>query len=170
MKRLFVCAAILAAGLAGMTGCNPESTTDRDDTNVYADGQEGKDEHDHEHADKLVWVKKDVENSGFTISLGQHGDHFHIGDMIEPAATIQKDGQDVADAEVYNSLVSSDGATVLVEEVKTVYEPKTADEPAHYAQGGLKIPEGAQKFLIRFRIKLPGVEQEQTLEIEGSAH
>jgi hypothetical protein len=41
---------------------------------------------------------------------------------------------------------------VLAKEVATVYEPPTAAEPAHYAQGALAIPKGAKKVFIRFRI------------------
>jgi hypothetical protein len=51
--------------------------------------------------------------------------------------------------------VSADGKTVLAKEVATVYEPPTADEPAHYAQGALAIPEGSKKVAIRFRIVSP---------------
>ena len=78
--------------------------------------------------------------------------------MIEP--------EDVADAVVFNSLIADDGVAVLAEEKPTVFEPKTEDEPAHYAQGALLIPKKAKKYVIRFRIKLPGIDAESAYDIE----
>ncbi|MDG1896162.1 MAG: hypothetical protein P8J37_14765 [Fuerstiella sp.] len=121
--------------------------------------------HTHGDADKLVWVQSDIEDGEFLISLGHHGEHFHGGDEIEPAVSISKDGEDVSNAVVHNSIVNEDGEAVLCEEQATVFEPKTDEEPAHYAQGGLTIPKETPKFLIRLRIQLPGVDAESTHDI-----
>ncbi len=121
--------------------------------------------HSHEGDDALVWVEEGVEHAGFVLALGHHGKHLHAASFVEPAVSITRDGADVADAQVFNSLVSADGETVIREEAATVYEPKTDEEPAHYAQGKLHLPKGAQEFLIRFRIVLPETDDELTREI-----
>ncbi len=163
---------IVMAACIVLSGCQPDSDAAGESKgSVYANDNKDNDHgHSHDQNDALHWAKKDVEQDGFAISLGHHGKHFHIGDAIEPAVMIVRDGKVVADAEVYNSLVSADGQTILVEEVKTVFEPETGTEPAHYAQASLKIPEGAEKFRIRYRIKLPGIAEDASMDIEASAH
>ena len=47
---------------------------------------------------------------------------------------------------------------------RTIYEPPTSDEPAHYAQGALKIPAGTREAMIRYRIVLPGSKEERTFD------
>lgn len=112
--------------------------------------------HSHSGDDALVWEQQDIEHEGYSIMLGHHGEHLHADEGVEPAVSITKDGEAVADAQVFNALVSADAATVVAEEVATVYEPETDEEPAHYAQGELMIPAGVDKIVIRFRIVLPG--------------
>lgn len=130
-----------------------------DGTNYSGNVSHSHDDHGHTHShtgdDALVW-EQDVEHAGYVIKLGHHGEHLHAGEEVEPAVSIEKDGEPVADAQVFNALASADGAAVVADEVATVYEPPTAEEPAHYAQGGLTIPAGADKVVIRFRILLPG--------------
>ncbi|MBT4864972.1 MAG: hypothetical protein HON53_07640 [Planctomycetaceae bacterium] len=121
--------------------------------------------HSHEGGDALVWVEEDVEHEGFVLALGHHGKHLHAAEFVEPAVSITRDGAAVADAKVFNSLVSADGEEVIREEVPTIYEPETEDEPAHYAQGKLHLPKGSAQFIIRFRIELPGVKEELTRDI-----
>jgi hypothetical protein len=65
-------------------------------------------------------------------------------------------GHFIIDSYVYNSLWSEDGKTLLAEDVRTIYEPPTAEEPAHYAQGELNIPSDAKNVVIRFRVMLSG--------------
>lgn len=115
---------------------------------------EGASGHSHSHGedDALVWVGEPIEHQGFVIKLGHHGKHLHAGEEVEAAVSITKVGEPVSDAKVYNALVSADGATVLAEEVGTVYEPTTEEEPAHYAQGGLMIPAGTKEAKLQFRI------------------
>jgi hypothetical protein len=99
----------------------------------------------HGDADKLVWVRSDIEDGEFLISLGHHGEHFHGADEIEPAVSISRGGEDVSKAVVHNSIVVEEGETVLCEEQATVFEPRTDEEPAHYAQGCLTIPKEAAR-------------------------
>lgn len=112
--------------------------------------------HSHEGGDALVWTREKIEHKGFSITLGHHGHRVLAGRKVEPAVAILRDGTDIADAKVFNSLVSVDDDKVLAEEVATVYEPKTDAEPAHYAQGGLNVPEKLERVIIRYRILLPG--------------
>lgn len=119
-------------------------------------GHDHSDAHDHSHAagDALKW-EKELDEQGFQIAVGYHGEKLVAGQDIEPAVKIIRDGQPVADAKVFNALLAENGQKVLVEEVATVYEPPTEDEPAHYAQGSLKVPTGVQKAVLRYRIVLP---------------
>jgi hypothetical protein len=131
--------------------------------NINGKQYRGAIEHGHDHAgghhhegdDTLVWQRQDIQHAGYVISLGHHSKVLHAGEPVEPAVSISRDGQPVSDAQVFNSLWSGDGKTALAEEVRTVYEPPTAEEPAHYAQGGLKIPSDATNVVIRYRIVLP---------------
>lgn len=120
--------------------------------------------HTHGEDDALVWEGDPVEHAGTTILLGHHGKHLHAGEEVEPAVSIVREDGPVADAKVFNALLSADGKTVLAEEVATVYEPTTDEEPAHYAQGSLVVPEDVKKVIIRFRIVLTG-EDAKTLDV-----
>lgn len=122
--------------------------------------------HSHSHAgdDALVW-RKQVDGEDFNIALGHHGQTLHAGHTVEPAVGITRQGQPVADAQVFNALLSADGGTVLAEEAATVYEPPTSSEPAHYAQGALRLPTDSQRVVIRYRILLPGVGGEKTFDV-----
>lgn len=102
--------------------------------------------------DSLVWEGEPKEHAGLTIKLGHHSKLLHAGQEVEPAVSITRDGADVSDAKVFNALFSADGKAELAKEVATVYEPKTEEEPAHYAQGALAIPKDVAKVIIRFRI------------------
>jgi len=62
---------------------------------------------------------------------------------------ITRNGEPVSDAKVFNSLMSADGETALADEVPTVFEPTTEEEPAHFAQGLLPIPKDVKKRLFR---------------------
>jgi len=135
-----VCATSLA-----IAGCNKTTKTDTT----------GKTNEEHDH-DKLVWDTEGIEESGYRIDLGKHGDHVDAGFGFEPAVVITKDGTDVDDAEVFVALLSDDKKTVLAEEVQAEFEPRTDDEPAHYAKAELKVPNTPPKMVIRYRIKLPG--------------
>ena len=86
--------------------------------------------------DVLTW-SKELKEQGYDISLGYHGTGLLAGGKVEPAVQITRDGKPVADAKVFNALLEANGKTVLAEEVATVYEPPSGDEPSHYAQGAL---------------------------------
>jgi hypothetical protein len=131
-------------------------------------------EHDHNHAeghshshgadDALMW-RQELDEQGYHIALGHHGRTLRAGHEVEPAVQITREDRPVADAQVYNALLSSDARTVLANEAATVYEPPTSEEPAHYAQGALKIPADARKVVIRYRIVLPEGSGERTFDV-----
>lgn len=124
-------------------------------------------DHGHTHTgdDALVWGQSDILHEGFTLQLGHHSRTLHAGASVEPAVGITRDGQPVADAKVFNSLLAAEGGAVLATEVPTVYEPPTAEEPAHYAQGELSIPAGTTSGVIHFRIALPGIADEAQFDL-----
>lgn len=111
--------------------------------------------HSHTGDDALIWRQEGVKEGEYTIALGHHGKELHAGEPVEPAIMVTKGGQDVADAKVFNALLAEDGETVVADEKPTVYEPKTEEEPAHYAQGELTVPKDAKKVVLRYRIVLP---------------
>ena len=113
--------------------------------------------------DTLIW-KKQVTEGDFAIALGHHGSQLLAGTGVEPAVQITREGQPVDNAKVFNALLDAD-RDVLAVEVPTVYEPPTADEPAHYAQGALRIPPGTREAIIRFRIVLPENKGEHTFDV-----
>ncbi|MEX0612533.1 MAG: hypothetical protein WD738_18855 [Pirellulales bacterium] len=131
-------------------------------------------EHDHDHADghghshagddALMW-RQEIDEQGYHIALGHHGRTLAAGHEVEPAVQITRDGQPVADAQVFNALLAGDGKTVLSDEAATVYEPPTSEEPAHYAQGALKIPADTRQVVIRYRIVLPEGSGERTFDV-----
>jgi hypothetical protein len=114
-----------------------------------------------------LW-KKVVNEEGYEISLGHHGITLLAGGKVEPAVQIKRDGKPVADAKVFNALLEANGTTVLAEEVPTVYEPPSGEEPSHYAQGSLKIPPGTREAVIRLRILLPEGKGEKTYDVPVS--
>jgi hypothetical protein len=120
--------------------------------------------HGHSDADVLMW-RKEVNEQGYTIALGHHGVTLLAGSTVEPAVQITREGKPVADAKVFNALLDADGETILAEEAATVYEPPTSDEPAHYAQGALKIPPKTRQGTLRFRIVLPDGKGEHTYDV-----
>lgn len=128
----------------------------------FAEAAHGEHGHAHGHThgadDALVWEGEPKSHAGTTILIGHHAKVLHAGAEVEPAVSIMRDGKAVADAKVFNSLLSEDGQSVLAKEMPTVYEPESADEPAHYAQGGLMIPKDIKKVVIRFRIEIPGTD------------
>jgi len=114
--------------------------------------------------DALTWSKA-IKEQGYDISLGYHGSALLAGRKVEPAVQITRDGKPVADAKVFNALLEANGKTMLAEEVATVYEPPSSDEPSHYAQGPLKIPPGTREAVLRFRIVFPEGKGERTYDV-----
>jgi hypothetical protein len=123
--------------------------------------------HSHAADDALIW-RKELKAGGYDIALGHHGISLLAGAEVEPAVRISHEGQPVADAKAFTALLAENGRTVLANEVSTVYEPPTDDEPAHYAQGRLKIPPGTRQAAIRYRIVLPDNKTEYTFDFPVS--
>lgn len=112
----------------------------------------------------LVW-RQELNEADYKIALGHHGVVIMAGSELEPAVLLTRGGEPVADAKVFNSLLDADGDSVLAEEVAAVYEPPAGEEPAHYAQGGLKIPPGTREAILRFRIVLPNGGGERSFDV-----
>ncbi|HEX6985805.1 MAG TPA: hypothetical protein VF170_10520 [Planctomycetaceae bacterium] len=138
--------------VAKMGGRSYNAAIEHSHDHGHAHGGHG---HSHTGDDALVWRQEGVKEGDYTIALGHHGTELHAGEAVEPAVMVRKGGEDVADAKVFNALLAADGETVVSEEKPTVYEPKTAEEPAHYAQGELAVPADAKKVVLRFRVVLP---------------
>jgi hypothetical protein len=179
-------AALVLSTSVWLTGCGESdstTTTAPTDSGTHADHDDadhaGHDDADHGHGhghdgdDALVWGST-VEHAGFQLQLGHHSTKLFARSRIEPAVGISKDGAAVGDAQVFNALVATADGAVLAAEVPTVYKPESADEPAHYAQGGLSVPANATDGIIRFRIVFPGDAGEQTFDLpvkfEPAAH
>ena len=160
---LILSVAFLAGGLT--VGCDGGAAGPSADTHPVDDTGNAADVHVHEGDDVLFWQREGIEAHGYELRLGHHGINIHAGHRLEPAVSITRSGEPVADAQVFNSLVSRDGQQVLVAEVATVYEPPTAEEEAHYAQGGLDVPEGIVRVTIRYRIVLPDGTGEETYDV-----
>jgi hypothetical protein len=111
------------------------------------------DEHAHVASNVLLW-HEDVGFEGNTIRLGQHGLVVQSGTELEPAVSIDRNGQPVSDAKVYASLLDGNGEKILAQQQQAIFEPATEEEPAHYAQDFLFVPEDAKKVTIRYRIEL----------------
>lgn len=119
--------------------------------------------HEHGHSDELVWPKKDIEFEGYVVTLGHHGSHFHAGDSIEPAIMLTKDGEDIGDAKTSCSLLDAGGNSLA--QADMIYEPKTDEEPAHYAQGELKFPAEPQTYKIEFTVMAGDKEFKDSIKI-----
>lgn len=112
-----------------------------------------------------VWVEKEIEHAGMTLSLGYRGDAPQAGKAFEPVAMITRDGRPVADAMVFVSLL--DGAEADAgEDQATVYEISQDRKAGHYAQGELQAPAGAQSCTVRFRIVFADAQEDWTRDVE----
>lgn len=112
-----------------------------------------------------VWVQSEIQDGDFTVSLGYLGESSKSGSSLKPAVKILKGDEDVADAVVHMSLVAEDGEEVLAEEQQAAFDAGSEEESARYAKVELAIPDDAEKFLIRFRIKFPEVDTESSYDI-----
>ena len=123
------------------------------------------DEHeDSHHGDELYWQTGNLEHEDVTISLGHHGTHVYTSHTVEPAVMIVRDGDAVGDANVFVTMLSADGEAIG-EEQSTEFEPKTPDEPAHYAKAKFKVPGKTDSITFRYRIEFAGDVLEFTKDV-----
>ena len=82
-----------------------------------------------------------------------------------PAVAIVKDGADIGEAELTCQLM--DGKYPLETPVKMIFEPKTEEEPAHFAGAKLTFPPKDKTYLVKFEIKIDGTEEtfSDTIEV-----
>ena len=172
MIRWLALVCFAAATTLGLfSGCNRTADTTAADGAAVAPADSTSSEktpHTHGDADLLVWESKEkIEGTELEIWFGHHGNHFHLGDEIEPAVAIMRGGNAYADAMVFNAMVNpADENKLIGQEMATVYESETADEIAHYAQGELVIPYQGTEFAIRYRVVLPDLDREITRDVK----
>jgi hypothetical protein len=145
---------LVTLGLGLVAGCVPISKKDSDVEDVDAVGTDG-----------VVWVEKGIEHEDVQIDLGYQIEIEEGVRWIEPVAVITRDEASVANAMVFNSLASPGGSNVIAEEVATVYGPSPDADTAWYAQGKLRLPDGASQCVVHFRIVMPGSTQAWTREM-----
>ncbi len=103
----------------------------------------------------LIWQRADLEHEGYVISLGHHGEQLYADHKAEPAVMITRDGEPVADAMVFVTLLDSAGEKVLTQEQATVYKLPTDAEPAYYSPTSVMLPADATEVTLRYRITFP---------------
>ena len=156
----------LAKAFSGKAGRSAELLVTLDGKELVGRVEQSHDDHDHAHHDHaddhdhahgasnvLTW-HEDVAFEGCAVRLGQHGLVVQSGTELEPAVSIERDGQPVTDAKISVSLLDAEGKKTIAEPQQAVFEPATEEEPAHYAQDFLFVPEEAKKVTIRYRIDL----------------
>jgi hypothetical protein len=162
---------LLSVALVG--GCNPPTESASDDAGSAEVSTIGDANHAHSHhgGDELVWQRADLEHEGYVISLGHHGKQLYAGHSAEPAVMVTRNGEPVADAKVFVTLLDSTGKEVIVSEQATIYEPTTAEEPAHYAQASIKLPADAREVTVQYRLELPAASEfSDAVVIQAVAH
>lgn len=166
MRRFFLMGLLgVMALVVGACSSAPDESAPEPPAKTNTNQTEADHGHTHEGGDELIWAMEGLEHAGYILNLGHHGIRVLAGHNVEPAVSIQRDGTDVDDAEIFISLVSVDDNQTLAEEKGTIYEPKTDAEPAHYAQGKLAVPEGLERVIIRYRIKFPQDGSEETFNV-----
>jgi hypothetical protein len=116
-------------------------------------------------AKPLIWIEKDIQHEGMTISLGYRGQAEEGERGVEPIATITRDGQPVANAMVFCSLLAADDQA-MGDEAATLYEPPVGKEAGLYTPGKMKLPDKGSRCTVRFRIVLPESEQDWLRDVE----
>ncbi len=157
---------ILLSTVVGLfAGCGNGTAARREPERPASDRASKSHGHSHEGDDVLFWQQEGIEYEGYAIKLGHHGIHVHAGHELEPAVSLERNDEPVDGAKVYVRLLDAQGQGDVTNEVSTVYEPPTAEEPAHYAQGKLMVPKDAKKVMIRYRIVLPDNANEFTQDV-----
>ena len=117
----------------------------------------------------LLWVEEGIEHAGMKISLGYRGSTAAADSDVEPIAAITHDGEPVASAMVFTSLVAADSDAKKREpttgEAASVFEPAGEQTPSLYTSGKLQLPQGPSPHAVRFRIVLPGAGEDFVREI-----
>jgi hypothetical protein len=145
--RIALSVVTLAAALISFTGCPRSASSTRESS-----------------APAITWQEEGLSHGGANIKLGVRQASNPTADSIEPVAAITADGQPVAGAMVFVSLV--DPAKESADspgEVPTLYEPGSDDAPALYTPGPLELRAGTTG--VRYRIVLPEVNDDFTHEI-----
>jgi hypothetical protein len=121
------------------------------------------------NAEPIVWLEEGLDCEGAKVSVGYRGSKPKGGASLEPVVSITRDGSPVADAMVFDRLVSADGQTTHGAEAATVYEPAADGKSGNYEQGKLQLPENADGLALRVRVVLPESETDWQKDVPLSA-
>ena len=158
--------AFTVLGIAVLVGCNRPAGPAA--AHSAGTAEEEHHHHHHEESDSLFWQRQDLKVGDYLVSLGHHGPHLHAGEPSEPAVAITKDGTPVTDAAVFVTVLDAAGQKVLVPETAQTYEAPSGNEPGHYACE-VTVPVEAHEVTLKYRVKLPGVEQDFVKEVPVEA-
>ena len=134
-----------------LVGKIEQSHDDHDQDHGHGHDHDHDHGHDHGSPNVLLW-HEEFAFEGYALRLGQHGLVVESGTELEPAVSIERDGQAVSDAKISVSLLDADGEKTLAKAEQAIFEPATEEEPAHYAQDFLFVPKNAKKVTIRYQI------------------
>ena len=151
---MFILLGVMTVSL--QTGCQPETVPDTVTETIDAG-------HHHGDADALHWPKENIKHNDFMISLGHHGNHWHGTENIEPAVAVSKAGEDIGDLKVSCKLM--DGDKEVLPYTAMIFEPKTEEEPAHYAGATLTFPKEEKEYQVQFEIQFEGSDEAFTRTI-----
>jgi len=151
--------------VAALVGCGPSQTTQPTNTTP-------KENEPHSHDDVLYWQSENDEHEGYVMQLGHHGTHVFAAHSVEPAVSIEKDGESSSDVKVFVAMLDSATSNVVGEEAAMTYEAKTEEEPAHFAQAKFDVPKDVKSVDFRYRIEFPGdvAEFKKTVTVPVDSH
>ena len=166
--RLTVSTVVFSWLIATVIGCGPQQTTQP--TNTTQNNNEKK--HAHTGDDKLFWQSENDEHEGFVLQLGHHGTNVFAAHSVEPAVSIDKDGEPVGAAKVFVAMLDSESGEVIGEEAAMEFEPKTEEEPAHYAMAKFEVPKDVKSIDFRYRVEFSGdvAEFTKTITVPVDSH
>lgn len=154
----------LLAALTSLCGCG---RVDRNGTNGSPQGDPAANQPPASVDESVVWVERELSHAGATIAIGYRRDDSESGvPQIEPVVSIDRDGQTLANAMVFNQLLAAgDGETdadragdPAGDELATVYRQPASAQAAWYAGNTFELPGGAKRCTVRFRVVLPEAE------------
>ena len=168
MRLMLNIAVLFSCLITAFIGCGPQQATQP--TNTTPNTTEEK--HVHAHDDELFWQSQNDEHEGFVLQLGHHGTNVFAAHPVEPAVSIEKDGKPVGDAKVFVAMLDSESGEVVGEEASLTYEPKTEEEPAHYAMAEFDVPKDIKSIDIRYRVEFSGdvAEFTKTITVPVDSH
>jgi hypothetical protein len=119
-------------------------------------------------APNITWIEKGISHAGAVIRLGVCQPSAKSTN-VEPVAAIEREGKPVAGAMVFVQLLAAiEGKKAggdSASELTTVYKPGGEKTPAIYSPGKLARSKSGAEAIARFRIVLPGVDEDFVRDI-----